>query len=56
MDVIKQIELLKEQNAKLEQMYKKDTEELIRERDLWKNRALEAETQKVQSQRKLRHV
>lgn len=56
MDLMKELSLLREQNAKLEEMYRKDTDELMRERDLWKNRALEAETQKVQTQRQLRHV
>jgi hypothetical protein len=47
----------------LETAYEKDTaelrnqlEEMTKDRDRWKDRCLEAETEKAQAQRQLRHV
>jgi len=56
MDLVYENNLLKERCDMLEKMYQEDTERLLKERDMWKNRCLEAEASKARANRQLRHV
>lgn len=49
-----EVDELKKQVKLLQDLYRKDTEELAKERDMWKERALKQEA--PTSNKKLRHV
>lgn len=49
-----EVDELKEQVKLLQDMYRKDTEELAKERDMWKERVLKQDTST--GDKRLRHV